>query len=229
MSQQMHQHQHATAPRTVRPAPPPRSLALDLYRGVIWGDFDRDLGAAGATAQALVGFIPAVGTLTALRDLLACIGQRDPLGIVLNILAAFPVLGGFAKIADALHTVHRYQRAAQRRKQRTLAGAASPSQAPIARRNGWASFGLSLLVTTFAALYGLGVRLLFAYLWAHGPTIQGYAVRGSGAWLAPLLLLPLGLALGFAVTVRRRLWLGLTLLTFALALGFMLTGLPYVT
>ncbi len=219
-----------TSPLAVMPAPAARSLAFDLYRGVVWGDFDLQLGVAGAIAQSAVGFVPGVGTITALRDLIACLRQRDLLGIVLNILAAFPVFGGLAKTADALHTLHRYQRAAQRRKQRALAGSAPKAyqtyRAPAPHRSGWASLGLSLLVACCAALYGVGVRTLLEFLWAHGPTLQGVALRGAGAWLAPLLLLPVGLLVGLAVTVRNRLWLGLTLLPCALAVGFavVLTG-----
>jgi hypothetical protein len=215
--------QQAASPPTVGSSPVSRSLALDLYRGVVWGDFDAQLGVAGAIAQSAVGFIPVVGTIAALRDLLACLGQRDLLGVVLNLLAAFPVFGGLAKTADALHTVHRYHRAAQRRKERALEGAgyqayrASPA---ASRRGGWASLWLSLLVACFAALYGVGVHMLLDFLQAHGPTIQGFAVRGGAAWLAPLLLLPLGLLIGLVVTAGHRLWLGLTLLPCALALGF---------
>ena len=219
--------QHASVPNASRAAPlpqPARSMMLDLYRGAVWGDFDQDLGVAGAAAQSTIGFIPVAGTLAALRDLFACIGQRDPLGIVLNLLAIFPVLGGFAKVADAVHTLHRYHRAAKRRRQRALRSSVYPST-PIAysgsqrRRSRWASFGLSLLVICIAALYSFGVGLLFDYLWANGPTIQGYALRGSGAWLAPLILLPLGLLVGLALTVAKRLWLGLTLLLPALLIG----------
>ena len=213
-------------PQPTMAVPAPRSLALDIYRGAIWGDFDRDMEVAGAVTQAAIGFIPGVGTVTALRDLIACIGQRDLLGIVLNTLAAIPVFGGLAKTADALHTIHRYRQASERRKQR---GMYSPMYVEPATptRNGWATFGLSLLAGVFAALYGFGVRTLFEYLWVHGPTIQGYDLHGFGAWLAPLLLLPLGLVFGVAVTVRDRLWLGLLLLPFAMAIGFAfyLTGL----
>lgn len=218
---------HSGVPITARAASPPqpaRSMMLDLYRGAVWGDFDQDLGVAGAAVQSTIGFIPVAGTLAALRDLFACIGQRDPLGVVLNLLAIFPVLGGFAKIADAVHTLHRYHRAARRRKQRALRDALYPSAlsgSPRAqrRRSGWASFGLSLLVICIAALYSFAVGLLFDYLWANGPTIQGYALHGSGAWLAPLILLPLGLLVGLATTVAKRLWLGLTLLPLALLFG----------
>ncbi len=222
-----------TLPLAVMPAPAARSLAFDLYRGVVWGDFDLQLGVAGAIAQSVIGFVPGVGTITALRDLIACLGQRDLLGIVLNILAAFPVFGGLAKTTDALHTLHRYHRAAQRRKQRAMDGSASKAlqtyqtyRAPSPHRSGWVSFGLSLLVACCAALYGVGVRTLLEFLWTHGPTLQGFALRGDGAWLAPLLLLPMGLLVGTAVTVRNHLWLGLTLLPCALAVGFavVLTG-----
>jgi hypothetical protein len=206
-------------------APPARSLALDLYRGVVWGDFDRDLGTGGAIAQSTVGFIPIAGTVAALRDLIACIAQRDVLGMVLNFVAVCPVLGGFAKIADALHTVHRYRRSAQRRKQRAAGSSIDQENSPVARRSGWDSFGRSLLLLCFAALYGFGVRVLFEFLWVHGPTIQGYAVWGSSAWLAPLILFSLGLLVGVAVTVRNRLWVGLVLFPFAMACGFFLAGL----
>ncbi len=219
---------HSGVPITARaasPTQPARSMLLDLYRGAVWGDFDQDLGVAGAAVQSTIGFIPVAGTLAALRDLFACIGQRDPLGVVLNLLAIFPVLGGFAKIADAVHSLHRYHRAARRRRQRAILrdaldpSALSGSPRAQRRRSGWASFGLSLLVICIAALYGFGVGLLFDYLWANGPTIQGYALHGSGAWLAPLILLPLGLLVGLAMTVAKRLWLGLTLLPLALLLG----------
>ena len=42
------------------------------------------------------------------------------------------------------------------------------------------------------------------------------SARGS----RPLILLPLGLIFGVAVTIRDRLWLGLLLLPFAMAIGF---------
>src|SRR5690348_6029072 len=162
--------------------PAPRPLASDMLRGAFLGDFDTDLGVAGALTQAAVGFIPVVGTVAALRDLIACIGRRDPLGIVLNMLAAIPVFGGLAKTADALHTLHRYHQASERRKQRQLYGAmyVGPAAPP---HSGWAAFGLSLLTGVFAALYGFGVRTLFEYLVAHGPTIQGISLQGFGAWL----------------------------------------------
>jgi hypothetical protein len=213
-------------PQPVMAIPASRSVALDIYRGAIWGDFDRDLEVAGALTQAAVGFIPGVGTVCALRDLIACIGRRDLLGIVLNMLAAIPVFGGLAKTADALHTIHRYRQASERRRQRQTYGAMYVEPA-VPARNGWASFGLSLLAAVFAALYGFGVRTLFEYLWVHGPTIQGYDLHGFGAWLAPLILLPLGLIFGVAVTIRDRLWLGLLLLPIAMAMGFAfyLTGL----
>jgi len=201
-------HAHAAAPVVVT-----RGLVFDVYRGVVWGDFDQDLRVGGAVAQAVVGFVPVVGTITAVRDLLACLRQRDLLGIVLNLLALFPVLGGLAKTADALHTIHRYHRATRRRHE--AAGAQR------AHRRGCVSLALTLLVAGCAALYGIGVHTLFAMLWAHGPTLGGYTLRGDGAWVAPLVLLPLGLAVGLMLTLRRRLWLGgLVLLPIGLVLGF---------
>lgn len=237
--------QHMLPPPSVRPVPPstlspPRGLVSDLFRGAILGDFDQRLGPVGAAAQSAVGFIPVAGTLAALRDLLACIGQRDPLGIVLNLLAIFPVVGGLAKTADALHALHRYQRAAQRRDQEARSWQAyqqpasqgnapyqgySPSGAAAtasggARRSGWASFGLSLLLAGVAALYGFGVRTLLEFLRLYGPTVFGYMLRGDDAWLAAVVLLPLGLLIGLIITIRNRLWLAFVLYPLTLLVGF---------
>jgi hypothetical protein len=218
---------------------PSRGLVLDLFRGAVLGDFDRRLGPAGATAQSVVGFIPVVGTLAALRDLLACIGQRDPLGIFLNLLAIFPVFGGLAKTADALHALHRYQRASQRRNQEARSWQTyqyadqgnsqytrySPSgeaatAAAKAHRSGWAAFGLSLLIAGVAALYGFGVRTLLEFLRLYGPTLHGYSLHGDGAWLVAVVLLPVGMFLGLIVTIGNRLWLSLVLFPLTLLLGF---------
>src|SRR5262249_42262584 len=94
-----------------------------------------------------------------------------------------------------------------------------PATAPAARRGGCASFALSLLVTGVAALYAVAVRTLYEFLKMNGPTLHGYALRGEGVLLVPAILLPVGLIVGLAVTIRNRLWLGLVLLPMALALG----------
>lgn len=81
-------------------------LLLDIYRGAVHGDYARQLGVAGYVTQAVCGFIPVVGQLSALRDLFATIGKRDGFGIVLNFLALVPVLGGFPKALRILiHTM----------------------------------------------------------------------------------------------------------------------------
>jgi hypothetical protein len=80
--------------------------------------------------------------------------------------------------------------------------------------------GLTLLVTCSGALCSFGVGLLFDVLRANGPTIQGYSSRGSGVWLAPLILLPLNLLVGVAVKVTNRLWLGFALLPLAMVMGW---------
>jgi hypothetical protein len=225
---------HRPPVRPMLPSSPARGLALDLFRGAILGDFDQHLGTAGAAAQSVVGFIPVVGTVAALRDLLACIGQRDPLGIILNLLAIFPVFGGLAKTADALHALHRYQRAAQRHNQEALSQQAYhnytyPAYPPfgmatatpsVPHRSRWVSFGLSLLVAGVATLYGLGVRTFLEFLRLYGPTVHGYALHGDGAWLAAVVLLPVGLLMGLIITLGNRLWLGLVLFPLTLLLGF---------
>jgi hypothetical protein len=95
-----------------------------------------------------------------------------------------------------------------------------------AHRSGCAALALSLLVAGIGLLYGVGVRSLLTWLWTQGLSIQGYALHGDSAGIAPLLLLSLGLLVGLVVTLRSRLWLGMTLLPIALALGFSVAVVP---
>ena len=51
------------------PARPPRGgRARDIARGAVLGDFAPVLGLAGAATQVVLGYLPVVGTLGALRD-----------------------------------------------------------------------------------------------------------------------------------------------------------------
>ena len=48
--------------------PPPGGLVRDIVRGAVPGDFAPALGLAGAATQVVLGYLPVVGTLGALRD-----------------------------------------------------------------------------------------------------------------------------------------------------------------
>lgn len=89
-----------TAPGRYRPW-----LPADVFRGAVLGDYARRLGAAGYITQAVVGFVPVVGTMCAFRDLTADLRRRDHVGASLNGLALIPGLGGFPKTARVIRTV----------------------------------------------------------------------------------------------------------------------------
>lgn len=117
---------------------PPYRLFLDLYRGVVRGAYALDdLHTPGALAWILMGFVPGVGTLAALRDGYYSLEVREWGAFLLNLLGLIPFIKGFANIADLAmlhrlrHTAHvthhvahvaRHQRALQvaRRGSRTM-------------------------------------------------------------------------------------------------------------
>lgn len=82
----------------------------DVWRGAVMGDFAREKGVLGTGTQIVFGFLPAIGTLCAMRDFVADWRARDTLGAVLNLLAFIPFLGGFPKMVDALHSAHQVGR-----------------------------------------------------------------------------------------------------------------------
>lgn len=101
--------------QTYVPAPRRKpSLLGDICNGAVRGDFARELGLAGVLTQVLLGYTPGIGTLCASRDLLADLRQHDRLGAALNLLAFFPVFGGFPKTAEVLRHVHLIGRAIHR-------------------------------------------------------------------------------------------------------------------
>jgi hypothetical protein len=90
---------------TTAPNIPHHPFLPDVAKGLLLGDFSGSLGPAGAVTQVVVNFIPGIGTLTAMRDLVADVRKPEPLGIVLNGLSVVPVLGGFTKTAEVLSNV----------------------------------------------------------------------------------------------------------------------------
>jgi hypothetical protein len=81
-----------------------------------------------------------------------------------------------------------------------------------------------LLATAVALLFGLTLHVLAMFLSDNGPSFDGISFRGNGA----LIVLPvalLGLIIGEIVCVRRRAWLAVVLLPFAVFIGlFIIAG-----
>ncbi len=112
----------------VAPAPavlPPRrrSLIGDVSAGLFLGDFADELGLPGAVTQVAISFVPLIGSMCAVRDLVADVRRRDRVGATLNFLALTPILGGFSKTFEVIrstahigHAVHVSRHQAQRRR-----------------------------------------------------------------------------------------------------------------
>ena len=112
--------------------PPRRSFLGDVVAGALYGDFAQGLRIPGALTQIVLSFIPVVGTICALRDLVANMRHRDRIGIILNFFALAPVLGGFSKTLEVLrafaHVGHAYvitrrQHVQRQERKRNAAGA----------------------------------------------------------------------------------------------------------
>lgn len=139
----------AVVPRIPVSGPPLRkySVVRDLYWGTVLGDFAPAIGIPGALIQAVLGYVPVLGTITALRDATAGFWRHDDVGIVLNCLALFPVLGGLAKTADVLHGLrglhglHRAYTSSQQPGEMT---------AGQTRRGGFGCLGLAVSVIVLA-------------------------------------------------------------------------------
>jgi len=90
----------------------PYRLFLDLYRGVVRGAYAiDDLHAPGLLAWILMGFVPGVGTLAALRDGYYSLEVREWGALLLNLLGLIPFIKGFANIAH-LASLHRFRHTA---------------------------------------------------------------------------------------------------------------------
>ena len=114
------------ADRSGAARPPRGGLARDIARGAVLGDFAPVLGLAGAATQVVLGYLPVIGMLAALRDAAAAWRRRDWPGCTLNLLALVPVIGGVAKTVEVLRDARRLGRAVvvQRRARATARAAA---------------------------------------------------------------------------------------------------------
>lgn len=80
-------------------------LLPDLWNGAVLGDYATRLGVAGAVTQAALSYVPVIGSICAVRDVFGSHRRRDGLGLFLSLLAIVPVLGGFPKTAEVIHTL----------------------------------------------------------------------------------------------------------------------------
>lgn len=100
-----------------------RSLIRDVSAGLFLGDFADELGLPGAVTQVAISFVPLIGSMCAVRDLVADVRRRDRVGALLNFLALTPILGGFSKTFEVIrstahvgHAVHISRQQAERRR-----------------------------------------------------------------------------------------------------------------
>jgi hypothetical protein len=82
----------------------------------------------------------------------------------------------------------------------------------------------STIAIAIAFLFGLAMHFLAVFLRDNGPSFDNISFRGNGA----LIVLPvalIGLIIGEIVCVRRRAWLAVVLLPFAVFIGlFVVAG-----
>jgi hypothetical protein len=126
----------ATSPAIGTPYVHHRSFLGDIVAGALFGDFARDLRVPGAVTQIILSFIPLIGSMCAVRDLIADLRHHDRTGAFLNVLALAPILGGFSKTLEVVrsfaHVSHairitQHQRE-QQREQRNQQQANLPSR-----------------------------------------------------------------------------------------------------
>jgi hypothetical protein len=209
----------AVAPR---PALARRKYSLfgDIYRGAVWGDFSPSLGIPGATTQALLGYVPVVGTATALRDAVADWRRHDGVGLILNIFAAFPVLGGLAKTIDVLHALHRFHRA--------YTGHRTNQEGEMAERPrrgfGCLAFIISVVMIVLGIVYGLGIHFAAQYVRTAWPLNSDTLFIGNGILVATVGLAAIGLSLGEVICAGSRAWFGVIFLPAAIFIGLLLAG-----
>ena len=131
------------------------SWVTDVVRGAMLGDFATEVHLPGAVTHAALGFVPGIGTVMAVRDLVACWLDADWLGMVLNLLAVMPVIGGVPKTVDVLHGVHRVHRQMQRSARRKESGV-TPQEIRRRRARRLRAFGMSLLLPVLGLFLGVG-------------------------------------------------------------------------
>ncbi len=217
----------AVVPRIPVAGPPLRkySVVRDLYWGTVLGDFAPAIGIPGALIQAVLGYVPVLGTITALRDATAGFWRHDAVGIVLNCLALFPVLGGLAKTADVLHGLrglhglHRAYTSSQQASQQP--GEMTAGQT---RHGGFGCLGLAVSVIVLACglVFSAGIHAVSLSLTNAWPLAASTMFVGNGALIVTLGLATLGVSIGEVICVGSRAWLGVIFLPAVIYIGLQL-------
>jgi hypothetical protein len=218
--------QHSPARQPLRFSQPvvrrrPSSWLRDVYGGAVLGDFATEVHLPGAVTHAALGFVPVIGTVTALRDFVACWLDADGLGMVLNLLAVMPIFGGVPKTLDVLHGVHRVHRHLKRSARRRASGV-TPQEIRRRRRRRLRAFGMSLLLPVLGLLFGVGTVSALHLVLTHTPVGVRGAFTGNVPLIVTLVFGGVELVAGEALCIRNRAWLGMLLLPPALFLGLVL-------
>lgn len=219
-----HEHSPARQPMLLPQPVVPRkrsSWLRDVYGGAVLGDFATEVQLPGAITHAALGFVPVIGTLTALRDFVACWLDGDGLGMVLNLLAVMPVFGGVPKTVDVLHGVHRVHRQMRRSAHRKASGV-TPQEILRRRRRRLRAFGVSLLMPVLGLLVGAGTVSALHLLVTHTPEGIRAAFTGNAQLLVTLAFGGIELVAGEALCIRSHAWLGMLLVPPAVLLGLVL-------
>jgi len=98
------------ASAVLTPSTKPYHLLPDLFRGIFRGAYAIDnLHLPGMLAWIVMGFVPGLGTILAVRDGLYCLEVKDGGGLLLNLFGLLPFMKGFSNIMDVafVHRVHR--------------------------------------------------------------------------------------------------------------------------
>src|SRR5271165_6588595 len=83
--------------------PPP--WPIDIVNGMFRGDYTPRLGVPGHVTQAVLSFVPGVGTICAFRDYFACRRKKDSVGAVLNFIAFVPTFVGIPKTIHVVRNI----------------------------------------------------------------------------------------------------------------------------
>lgn len=144
----------------VEQSAPVTSFVFDIFRGAVLGDWDHTLHVPGAVTQAIMGFIPVVGDICAVRDGIHDLVHRDALGVTLNVLALVPVFGGIPKTIEVIrstrHIHHAYLRSHPKPPQPPKPSRAGIFSSWVTFLFGFASFvaGLSAALMTYGYIPG---------------------------------------------------------------------------
>jgi hypothetical protein len=223
--------QHSPARQPLRFSQPvvrrkPSSWLRDVFGAAVLGDFATEVHLPGAVTQAALGFVPVIGTVTALRDFVACWLDADGLGMVLNLLAVMPVFGGVPKTLDVLHGVHRVHRQMTRSARHKESGV-TPQDIRRRRRRRLRAFGMSLLLPLLSLLFGVGTVSALHLVFTHMPMGVRGAFTGNAPLIVTLVCGGVELVAGEALCIRSHAWLGMLLVPPALLLGLMLPTLLF--